>query len=242
LFLANPAGASLPQIASLIDCKEFIDQAEAQRFFEVKGGPDRDPYYLDSDTDGIACEPGPEPTPVSDELAEYCEGFLDYMADQEGGVSETSRNTYERDCAAWIDQTGPPSSCLFAKGLSFRFFSSLTQDPVDDLTEMQREEYNDLMSLGEGECVPVDVARTSAWQCQPLSLYVDDYAEKMFGITDYYRSELAERYQVVCMGAPIKLGQPSRFSAPYLIGAALVGGGAVYLFSRSRKSQPVSET
>jgi len=64
------------QTASLIDCKEFVDQDEAQRFFEAKGGPSSDRYHLDRDQDGVACEPGPVPTPVTQRHAENCEDFL----------------------------------------------------------------------------------------------------------------------------------------------------------------------
>lgn len=38
------------------DCSDFSSQAEAQKFFEELGGPDRDPHNLDRDGDGIACE------------------------------------------------------------------------------------------------------------------------------------------------------------------------------------------
>ncbi|HEY8346960.1 MAG TPA: thermonuclease family protein [Symbiobacteriaceae bacterium] len=39
-----------------VDCKDFATQAEAQAFYEAHGGPARDPYRLDADRDGIACE------------------------------------------------------------------------------------------------------------------------------------------------------------------------------------------
>lgn len=38
------------------DCKDFSTQAEAQRFFEEQGGPDKDSHNLDRDGDGIVCE------------------------------------------------------------------------------------------------------------------------------------------------------------------------------------------
>ena len=38
------------------DCSDFRTQAQAQRYFEAKGGPQRDPDNLDSDHDGVACE------------------------------------------------------------------------------------------------------------------------------------------------------------------------------------------
>ena len=38
------------------DCSDFATRAEAQAFYEVAGGPDRDLYRLDPDKDGVACE------------------------------------------------------------------------------------------------------------------------------------------------------------------------------------------
>ena len=38
------------------NCGDFSTQGEAQTFFENQGGPEQDPYRLDSDGDGIACE------------------------------------------------------------------------------------------------------------------------------------------------------------------------------------------
>jgi hypothetical protein len=55
-------------------CADFATQQEAQRFFEQQGGPQNDPFNLDVDNDGRACEglpggataspsPGASPTP-----------------------------------------------------------------------------------------------------------------------------------------------------------------------------------
>jgi hypothetical protein len=41
------------QGASLIDCDEVIDQAEAQRFFEVKGAPTYDSLFLNGDNEHL---------------------------------------------------------------------------------------------------------------------------------------------------------------------------------------------
>ncbi len=38
------------------DCGDFSSQAEAQAFYEAAGGPESDPYRLDSEGDGVACE------------------------------------------------------------------------------------------------------------------------------------------------------------------------------------------
>lgn len=40
------------------DCSDFASAGEAQRFFIANGGPHRDPYSLDGDGDGNACEWG----------------------------------------------------------------------------------------------------------------------------------------------------------------------------------------
>lgn len=38
------------------DCSDFRSWDEAQKVFIRDGGPKKDPYHLDSDRDGIACE------------------------------------------------------------------------------------------------------------------------------------------------------------------------------------------
>ena len=38
------------------DCIDFITQTEAQRFYEMTGGPEKDPHRLDGNGDGTACE------------------------------------------------------------------------------------------------------------------------------------------------------------------------------------------
>lgn len=39
-----------------VDCGDFDTHREAQAFFESNGGPNFDPYDLDGDSDGSACE------------------------------------------------------------------------------------------------------------------------------------------------------------------------------------------
>jgi len=38
------------------NCSSFSAQAEAQKYFEAKGGPASDPDHLDGDHDGVACQ------------------------------------------------------------------------------------------------------------------------------------------------------------------------------------------
>ena len=42
------------------DCSDFASGFKAQRFFQSKGGPAKDPHDLDRDGDGYACEWGVE--------------------------------------------------------------------------------------------------------------------------------------------------------------------------------------
>lgn len=39
-----------------VDCADFATHEDAQSFFIQNGGPWSDPYWLDADDDGIACE------------------------------------------------------------------------------------------------------------------------------------------------------------------------------------------
>lgn len=226
------------QLSSTIDCDEFLDRDEAQRFFEVKGGPAQDPYRLDGDRDGIACEPGPVPTPVSAQDAENCEDFLDYLGDSNANQATVDR--YQRECADWREQTGRIKHCPSYQGLNFLYFARLSSGQLDDLNDMQKSEYENLMNYAEGECVPVDVARTSAWECRSLPSYLAEYPETMgVAIHPYYEDQLTKRYQVVCLGAKVDNGK--KFSMQYLIGAAVVGAGAVWLIGRYRKNSAAAE-
>ncbi len=60
LAIAAPPAA----LAQDVDCPQFGTQEEAQDFFEGEGGPASDPYGLDSDGDGVACEDLPSEAAV----------------------------------------------------------------------------------------------------------------------------------------------------------------------------------
>jgi hypothetical protein len=45
-----------PAAARDYDCADFATHKQAQKFFKRHGGPQRDPYRLDGDDDGRACE------------------------------------------------------------------------------------------------------------------------------------------------------------------------------------------
>ncbi len=53
---AGPAGAAVDY-----DCADFSTQAQAQKVYVDAGGPSRDPYRLDADDDGRACDSLPCP-------------------------------------------------------------------------------------------------------------------------------------------------------------------------------------
>jgi micrococcal nuclease len=52
---AGDAGTK-PTVTGDKDCADFGSQAEAQRYYEAKGGPAADPDRLDADHDGTACD------------------------------------------------------------------------------------------------------------------------------------------------------------------------------------------
>jgi hypothetical protein len=47
--------------SSSANCRRFASPDQAQRVFLSSGGPERDPYNLDPDGDGFACDWNPEP-------------------------------------------------------------------------------------------------------------------------------------------------------------------------------------
>jgi Excalibur calcium-binding domain len=51
-----PLGASAIQSDYDYDCTDFDSRADAQAFYEENGGPLYDPFNLDDDEDGQACE------------------------------------------------------------------------------------------------------------------------------------------------------------------------------------------
>jgi hypothetical protein len=55
---ARPVTAALNRGSA---CRRFATADDAQRFFLANGGPERDPYGLDPDGDGFACNWDPEP-------------------------------------------------------------------------------------------------------------------------------------------------------------------------------------
>ena len=51
-----PAPAAAEHGDHDVDCADFPDHWTAQAFYEAHGGPAVDPYSLDADWDGVACE------------------------------------------------------------------------------------------------------------------------------------------------------------------------------------------
>jgi hypothetical protein len=63
--------AAVPAIAAYTrhddrDCVNFATQQVAQAFYVAAGGPAHDPYHLDADRDGRACEALPSAKPPVD--------------------------------------------------------------------------------------------------------------------------------------------------------------------------------
>ena len=75
----TPAATATP--GPDVDCVEddFDTQEEAQEFFEEAGGPENDPYELDENSNGIACETLPTEEDLDNE--DFDDGDLDNLAD-----------------------------------------------------------------------------------------------------------------------------------------------------------------
>jgi endonuclease YncB( thermonuclease family) len=63
--LATFAGTGAASAAVDYDCGDFSTQAQAQRVYVQAGGPSKDPYRLDADHDGRACDSLPCPCSTS---------------------------------------------------------------------------------------------------------------------------------------------------------------------------------
>jgi hypothetical protein len=83
-----PVGGEAYQAGHDYDCTDFDTRQDAQAFYEAAGGPIYDPYNLDDDEDGIACE-------------EWMRGYEQSVAG-ENGVN--GRDGVDQDCADFASQ------------------------------------------------------------------------------------------------------------------------------------------
>src|SRR4051812_3523833 len=60
VLAGTATGSTQPRVADR-DCGDFSTQAAAQQVFIAQGGPRSDPFALDADRDGVACETLPCP-------------------------------------------------------------------------------------------------------------------------------------------------------------------------------------
>jgi hypothetical protein len=86
LLLPLPAAAD--QSGYDYDCTDFDSRRDAQRFYEELGGPLYDPFNLDDDEDGMACE----------------EWIRDYERTQAGEDGINGADGEDRDCADFASQ------------------------------------------------------------------------------------------------------------------------------------------
>jgi hypothetical protein len=70
------------------DCTDFDSRQDAQRFYEATGGPLYDPYNLDDDGDGVACEAWDR----------------DYERSSRRGSESNGADGVNRDCADFENQ------------------------------------------------------------------------------------------------------------------------------------------
>ena len=80
------SGAEARQAGDDFDCTDFDSRADAQAFYEETGGPLYDPFNLDDDDDGVACE-------------EWMRGYDEAAADGVYGL-----DGIDLDCADFASQ------------------------------------------------------------------------------------------------------------------------------------------
>jgi hypothetical protein len=106
ILLATSVGTA--QDSGDFDCADFSTQAEAQRVYDANN-PAEDPFNLDADGDGTACESldsgGPQVTPSPPE-------------DDDSSVSGSQYEDEDQQAVA-TPQTGGPYLPLIAAGLLF---------------------------------------------------------------------------------------------------------------------------
>lgn len=111
-FLASlllVASMSLAQDPSEFNCSDFSSQQEAQDFYE-DNDPQSDPYILDADSDGIACESldggdnGGSATPPEDDDSGLPE---DRPASDERDDSGVAGDQYQQEQIVTPDTGGP---------------------------------------------------------------------------------------------------------------------------------------
>jgi hypothetical protein len=83
-FLTPAVGAADPDY----DCTDFDTREDAQAFYEATGGPVYDPYNLDENEDGVACE----------------EWGPDYEQSARGGNGSGGKDGIDFDCADFGSQ------------------------------------------------------------------------------------------------------------------------------------------
>lgn len=80
--------AEAGQTGDDFDCTDFDTRADAQAFYEETGGPVYDPFNLDDDGDGLACE-------------DWARGY-DRISEGEGGIN--GQDGIDRDCSDFPTQ------------------------------------------------------------------------------------------------------------------------------------------
>ncbi len=95
------SGAEASQSGYDYDCTDFESRTVAQAFYEEIGGPVYDPYNLDDDGDGVACE-------------EWVRGYDETEA---GGEGINGRDGIDRDCADFASHAAAQRYYLTDGGL-----------------------------------------------------------------------------------------------------------------------------
>lgn len=104
LCLSGQGSVALANAGVDYDCIDFDSRGDAQAFFEATGGPTYDPYHLDDDNDGRACE----------------EWAGEYRKSAAGADGINGEDHLDRDCADFVDSDEAQTYFLADGGSSKR--------------------------------------------------------------------------------------------------------------------------
>ena len=132
--LLTPESGDVEMASLTSKCSDFNIWEEAQAFFISHGGPESDPYGLDTDGNGIPCQSligaptptptiTPTPTPIQDRNCSDFDTWLEAQAffESEGGpASDPHHLDRDRDGVACQSLSGAPRSASSSKAADFR--------------------------------------------------------------------------------------------------------------------------
>ena len=150
------------------DCSDFPSSAAAQKFFLANGGPLSDPYNLDGDGDGLACEWGTRLNRVSSShRVAYTprRSGRCYVGPRGGTYTITASNAGPDPATATVtDESFDPS---VVQHLEVRYLGIRTRDQVGNLSDWEQKfvfRYDKTIPKNPSSATEENGAESGVWQ------------------------------------------------------------------------------